>query len=296
MSHQTPGSSGRKNMILNTVLVICIVVIIACGLQIGYSVSEYRKAEEKYNELSSNMGNLINSVGTTTATFTETGVTTAIGTDTETSETVTTEPAPVPRDEYREIYEQLSTLKAQYPQLFGWIHIQFDEDHVINLPVMKGEDNNYYISHAYDGTESKAGSIFVDYRNTDRRIDLNQNLIFYGHNMNNSSMFALVSSKYKVRDNFDNVPIVFYSLEGKYTFNVFSVYNAKATENYDTIAFSGDKLKTFCEEKQMKSFFSKNLKFDDTETVVTLVTCTNYASDGRVIVHGVFDSYDPFFD
>lgn len=296
MNGKTPGEPGKKNIkniILNAILAVCTVVIVVCGIKVAHSLYEYQKAEDKNNELS-DIGSLIDELTTGTGTTTPT-VSQTTETDNET-EVTTTEPAPVVREEYRAVYEQLSTMKAQYPDLFGWIYIKFDDEHIINLPVMQGDDNNYYISHAYDGTESKSGAIFVDYRNTDRRIDLNQNMIFYGHNMNNSSMFALVSTKYKVRANFDNVPIMFYSLEGAYTFNVFSIYNAKAGDDYDTIAFAGDKLQQFCYDKQMLSFFNKNLTFDLDETVLTLVTCTNYSSDGRIIVHGVFDGYDSFFE
>lgn len=299
VNEKKPGSAGRKNIILNIIMVVCVVAILVCGCQIVYSMTEYKKAKDKHEDLSNIMDSLINDPSTTetagVTTTTEPPVTTTAD-PSETTVSETTEPAPIPREEYREIYEQLSTMKAQYPDLFGWIYIKFDDKHIINLPVMQGDDNSFYIHHAYDGTESKSGSICVDYRNTDRRIDLNQNIIFYGHHMNDGSMFASIATKYKVRANFDAVPIIFYSMEGVYTFNVFSIYNAKAGDDFDTIAFGGDRLKQFCLDKQTKSFFSKKLTFDKQKTIVTLVTCTNFGSEGRVIVHGVLDGYDSFFD
>ena len=293
----------RKNLSLNIVMAVCIVALVLCVCQIVYSVAEYKKAEDKRKELE----DLMSAIGSTSATETLTATVTDLTetteatepdvTDATTTETVeVTEPVPVPREQYRAIYEQISTLKAQYPDLFGWIYIEFDEKHIINLPVMQGDDNSFYIHHAYDGSESKAGSITVDYRNTDYRIDLNQNIILYGHHMNDGSMFANVASKYKSQENFNSVPVVFYSTEGVYTFNVFAVYNAKDGDDYDTIGFGGDRLKQFCLEKQRKSFYTKNLTFDEQNTIITLVTCTNFGSEGRVIVHGVLDGYDSFFD
>ncbi|MBQ7320583.1 MAG: class B sortase [Clostridia bacterium] len=283
----------NKNILLNVVLVLSVLVLLFCGVQIVRSLVDYRRAGDKYDQLGDDMEDIIN--GTTASATTAAPVSDPAATSVE-EPPETTAPAPVVREEYREMAERLHTLKEQYPDLFGWIYIKFGEDQVINLPVMKGDDNNYYISHAYDGTESKSGAIFADYRNTDRRIDLNQNLIFYGHNMNNSSMFALVSSRYKQEELFQSVPIVFYSMEGKYTFNVFSIYNAKAGEDYDRIGFASGSLKDYCLEKQLRSFFTKNLEFDGSETILTLVTCTNYATDGRIIVHGVLDGYDSFYD
>ena len=179
-------------MILNVVMIVCIAAILVCGLQITRSLIEYKKAKDKNDGLSDIMSGLLES--TTIATTIQTSTTAPVSTETsvgeteDTSVTETTKPEPIPREQYREIYTQLTTMKAQYPELYGWIHIEFDEKHVINLPVMQSEDNNmYYIDHAYDGTESMAGAIFADYRNTARRLDFNQNLILYGHHMNNGT-------------------------------------------------------------------------------------------------------------
>lgn len=286
MNQKKSGSTIIKTVILNTVLVICTVAIVICGIKIVRSLNDYSVAEEKNEQISSGMADLIANLNQTSAP----------SAGQNTGPNGTSKPDRELREEYREIQEYLTGLKKQYPDLYAWIYIEFDEEHVINLPIMQADDNNYYIDHAYDGTKSSSGAVFADYRNTDRKIDLNQNLVLYGHNMNNTSMFALVSSRYKQRTNFDSIPITIYSLEGKYTFNVFSVYNGRAGENYDTVAFGRNNLKDFCEEMQMRSLFSKQLDFSNHETVLTLVTCTNYASDGRVIVHGVLDGYESFYE
>ena len=304
MSQENKKSFMIKNMILNVILGICTVAIVVCGVLIVRSINDYAVTEEKNEQINSGMSDLIGQLEQHKATSSATsrpeqtqGSTGESSVTTAATGAAPTEPQPEVREEYREIWEYLSGMKAQYPDLFGWIYVKFDDDHIINLPVMQGEDNNYYIDHAYDGTKSKSGAIFADYRNTDRRLDLNQNLIFYGHNMNNKSMFALLSTQYKQRDNFDNVPVVFYTLEGAYTFDIFSIYNAKAGENYDTVAFKPENLKKFCEDLQTRSYFTKKKTFTGSETVLTLVTCTNYVTDadGRVIVHGVMDGYESFF-
>lgn len=285
MNPKKSGAPIIKTIILNTVLILCTVAIIVCGIKVVRSLSDYSVAEEKNEQISSGMASLISGLNQSTVAVDQTS----------SGPNGSSQKEPQVREEYREIREYLVGLKAQYPNLYGWIHIEFDADHVINLPLMQGEDNNYYIDHAYDDTKSASGALFVDYRNTDRKLDLNQNLVVYGHNMNNTSMFALVSTQYKIRDHFDNIPITVYSLEGVYTFNVFSVYNGKAGENYDTVAFGRDKLASFCDELQRRSYFTKHLTFKNDDTIMTLVTCTNYASDGRVIVHGVLDGYESFY-
>lgn len=69
--------------------------------------------------------------------------------------------------------------------IVGWISIpELD----LEYPITQGEDNEYYLHHAYNREESFAGSIFLDYRNTADFQD--QNTILYGHNMLNGSMFG----------------------------------------------------------------------------------------------------------
>lgn len=299
-----------KKWIWNGVLVLCAAVLVFCGVKVVQSLVEYDKADKIYEGLDSVKPPVPTTKDpsatddptvtagpevTTTSPSTETQEPGASAGDT-TETTETTAPAPVPKEEYREWYEQLSTMKEAHPDLFGWIYVAFSEKDVISLPIMQGDDNTYYIDHAYDGTKSTSGAIFADFRNTDRRITLNQNLLLYGHNMNNHSMFNLISSRYKKQNLFNTVPIIFYSMEGVYTFNVFSVYNADASvDDFDTIGFPGNDLQAFCLEKQSRSFFTKKLTFDNVRTIITLVTCLNYSDDGRVIVHGVLDGYDSYF-
>lgn len=46
---------------------------------------------------------------------------------------------------------------------------------------MQSADNNYYLNHNYLQEESRAGSIFLDYRNS--MDSFSRNTIIYGHRM-----------------------------------------------------------------------------------------------------------------
>ena len=67
----------------------------------------------------------------------------------------------------------------------GWISIP---ELGLEYPITQGEDNEYYLHHAYNREANFAGSIFMDYRNMEDFQD--QNTILYGHNMLNGSMFG----------------------------------------------------------------------------------------------------------
>ncbi|MCQ6507852.1 class B sortase, partial [Vibrio parahaemolyticus] len=50
-------------------------------------------------------------------------------------------------------------LRQENEHVIGWIYC---EGTVINYPVVQGSDNQYYLKHAYDGTYTTSGSIFID--------------------------------------------------------------------------------------------------------------------------------------
>ncbi len=74
-------------------------------------------------------------------------------------------------------------LSKANPDLVGWIYIP---DTRINYPIVKREsDNDYYLSHLFDGTSNKAGCIFLD-----TRCNLgDSHCLIHGHNMGNGTMF-----------------------------------------------------------------------------------------------------------
>lgn len=67
----------------------------------------------------------------------------------------------------------------------AWI---YSEGTPISYPAILAEDNAYYLTHAWDGQESVGGALFFDRRDTSLNGD--ENLILYGHNMKDGSMFA----------------------------------------------------------------------------------------------------------
>jgi len=62
----------------------------------------------------------------------------------------------------------------------------------ICYPVMQGNDNKYYLNHLPTGSYSNTGSIFMDCNS-----NINDfNVILYGHNMKNDTMFGQLSEYY----------------------------------------------------------------------------------------------------
>ncbi|MBR3448887.1 MAG: class B sortase [Oscillospiraceae bacterium] len=102
----------------------------------------------------------------------------------------------LPQWKYEELRKNTDDLAAQLGDLVGWI---FMADSDIDYPVMQGNDNFYYLSHAPDGRPYQLGSIMLDYRN-DRRFQDDASIL-YGHNMV-SGMFGDIRS-FRNQSSFD---------------------------------------------------------------------------------------------
>lgn len=98
-----------------------------------------------------------------------------------------TEPAePIIYSEDKTILPELTELYRQNNDLVGWICV---EDTNINYPVMQTVDNpNYYLKRGFDKEYSSYGCPYVQ-EDCDV-LKPSDNLVIYGHHMNNGSMFA----------------------------------------------------------------------------------------------------------
>lgn len=113
------------------------------------------------------------------------------------------------------------SLQAVNPDVFAWIRIA---DTPIDYPVLRGEDNEYYLSHAYNRQHSVYGSIFLEEAHS---ADMQaRQTIFYGHNMMNQSMFGILT-KYENQDFAEaHHTIKVYLKDEILTYEVFSAYRA----------------------------------------------------------------------
>ena len=211
------------------------------------------------------------------------------GSDTTTESPATTKPEPVYSEKFLNACEFIRSLQKTNSDIIGYIDIRFEENNKskqISYPLLRGEDNEFYVTHAYDGSELKAGSIFLDYR-CDRHLENNRVSLIFGHNMNNGSMFQKLTY-FKQQKYFDNVNIVIYTLDGIYTYKVFSVHNTKANDGYSSIYFSsGSEYLAFIKKMQSQSMLLSDIELYATDRINTLSTCLNTYSDARLAVHAV---------
>ncbi len=121
----------------------------------------------------------------------------------------------------RESIKKIEDLRKEYPSIVGWIRVGGTE---IDYPIVKGNDNDYYLNHNYKDEYNVFGAIFMDYRNDENFSD--QNTIVYGHNNARAGNFKDLH-KYEEEGFFaEDRFIEIYSLDGFKKYKVFAVYNA----------------------------------------------------------------------
>ncbi len=193
--------------------------------------------------------------------------------------------AQVVNKEYATVRVKLLNLKKRYPDLYGWISVSGTN---ISYPIMQTTNNEYYLKHSYNGSMLGAGSIFADFT-CEPKLMHNKNLVVYGHHMSNSSMFHQLDNFLKESFFMNNGKVVVYTLDGMYTYQIYSIYETDKYYPYITTYFSSDeKLIEFGETTEKKSIYHKgNVHFDANSKILTLSTCNNRFADGRLAVHAI---------
>ena len=157
----------------------------------------------------------------------------------------------------------------------------------IAYPVVQHSDNNYYLNHDIYKRRTYVGWIFFDYRNNTKKFD--DNNIIYGHSMLNGMMFGTLKKTLNAswRKDKENMIISLDKADGKYKFEIFSIYKVDYTTDYLKINFDSDEDKLdFIKMIRKRSNFRSDVKVGADDTILTLSTCFG-SNNKRLVVHAV---------
>ncbi len=173
-------------------------------------------------------------------------------------------------------------------ELVGWLTIP---DTSIDYPVVqKADDNEYYLSHAFDNTPDTGGTLFVDYRSD--ITNPTTNTIIYGHNMHNKTMFGTIS-EYLDRNFYDSHrEVSFNTIFEKRSYEIVAVCLAEVIyqdENsyryYNFIQASNQaEWDAFVANVKALSIYEGDIDLVKTDEVLTLSTCNDFVQDGRLFL------------
>lgn len=203
----------------------------------------------------------------------------------ESSETEATEPSentePVILPEYAELYEQNS-------DIVGWITIP---DTKINYPVMQSPDNpNFYLKHGFDKAYSDYGCPYVS-----EECDVNKpsdNLIIYGHNMKNGSMFSALN-QFKNKDFWEEHRAVYFNtLYEKQTYEIVAVFKTVVyTDSADEFRYyrfvdagTPEQFDEYIFEVTARAFYDMGVSAEYGDKLITLSTCEYSNKNGRLVL------------
>jgi|GEM_PF-65943 sortase, SrtB family len=179
--------------------------------------------------------------------------------------------------------EQLNKINGDF---LGWIKINGTR---IDYPVVKGIDNEYYLTHTFDGSVLKSGSVFADYHNN-TLVTENRNTVIYGHNMKDGSMFSSLM-EFNEEDVFRNGKIKLYTKDGIFEYTPFSVHVADPDYPFFQTVFTDDNdYLDYLKDMQSKSIYKSGVSLRASDKVITLMTCTNTIVNRRLVVHAVLTS------
>ena len=195
-------------------------------------------------------------------------------------------------------------LLKQNPDTVGWITISNTN---INYPVVrrgsKEEQNTYYLTHSFDGSENRKGAVMMDYRTTADETINSDNIVLYAHNEKDNTMFGdLDNYKNNGSSAWSDRALEFYKQNPTVTFStnyekseykIFAIFVTMTTDAYDDIPlfdyqnyidFDKSRYIEFIDniEKRNKLVTDVNYKYGD--EFLTLSTCSNEANDARLVI------------
>ena len=174
--------------------------------------------------------------------------------------------------------------------VIGWVSIPGTS---IDYPVVRTDDNEFYLSHNILKEESKHGAIFMDFRNADR--EQQKHIILYGHDMKNGTMFHGLLN-FKQKSFFSENRIISFNWDG--TDTIWEIYlaaviplvdghmiNYVETRFADNAAFESYMADMAAYARTAPSSnVSDTVSVGQADQVLTLTTCTEEEDGSRFVV------------
>lgn len=216
---------------------------------------------------------------------------------------------------YYELRVPAQKLLDMNPDYVGFIKLPTTGgEPVFELPVVQAEDNDKYLHLSFKGGDSRAGTLFMDYRNhfdevgADHHlaVENSDNIVIYGHNMADESMFGALKYYYRNSDYYDKHPVIY--LESKYEvyqYKIFAFFILDAFDETETKFDCWNKFDfeneedfyKFVNEAKRRTIRTNNIDVKYGDQLLTLSTCNTLLGDnGRLILlaRQVREGEDPY--
>lgn len=173
-------------------------------------------------------------------------------------------------------------LKQLNKDAVAWL---YSPDTIINYPVMRADDYDWYLRHLPDGTYNVNGSLFLDYNGTQ---NFSGSLsIIYGHNMKSGKMFHSLK-KYKEQAYFEKHPYMYlYTEKGNYRIDLIYGCVIEAGEWRERAFMYEINLDSLMSHAAAHTTFTSKVSYTKGSQVIALSTCSYEFDDARYVVLGI---------
>ena len=266
----------KKGSIINIIITLCIIGAIGVFIYSSIDIYKWHKDNEQIEKI--------------TDEIIEKVTVTDINPDDEVLVEESEEPRENPYWDYIKmsmIDVNMDELKSTNSEAIGWIQVNGTN---INYPFVQTDNNDYYLTHAFNKSYNNAGWVFLDYRNNAN--DLDRNTVIYAHGRWDKTMFGSLKNLLNTNwyNNLDNHVIKVY-INGRSTlWQVFSVYHIPTTNDYIQVSFNSDEsFKQFVDMLQQRSYYKFNTSVSATDKIITLSTC--YNDQEKMVMHAKLIKY-----
>ena len=180
-------------------------------------------------------------------------------------------------------HEKYGALFEQNQDFIGWISIDGTN---INYPVMQTPTNpDYYLKHSFEKTWSDYGVPYIDEACI---MGISNNVVIYGHHMNDGSMFVDLCN-YTEEDFWREHPVIHFdtlSSLGEYEIvAVFKFNTNKETFKYNEWAtMNEDEFNEYMQEVHARQLYDTGVDAEFGDQLLTLSTCEYTYKNGRFVV------------
>ena len=181
-------------------------------------------------------------------------------------------------------------LKAENSDFAGWLKIPGTE---VDNPVYQTADDSYYLEHNSKKEKSRYGALFFSSENEVSAEHTDQNLIVYGHNMKNGSMFGSLKELRSLPFFREHSTVELTTENKKTVYKIYAIFvlNARKADDggyiYNLFRKNfrdDDDFRVWVDEAKQRSLIRTDLEVSMDDSLITLVTCANDFENARLVV------------
>ncbi len=155
--------------------------------------------------------------------------------------------------------------------------------------VCQTTNNDFYMTHKFDGSDDAAGMVFMDFRNVLE--PRSQNIILYGHNQRDGSRFGILK-RFESKEYLKEYPI-FQLIDRYRTANYvpFAILHISVIPGdpdyfyFEQIDFDSDEdFYAYIFEAKSRSILKIPVEVDSSDNLLTLATCHSGIDGGCLVI------------